>query len=128
MSKSKLKFDFNAFSFISILLISCITFASSSSSSSSDLHRRDPLQHFKFYDGGYNLQNKHYWASAVFTGVHGYAVAGVWMLCGLGCGIFMITKNVCNSSDSSSVNHTYNNSDYSHFLLLVLILFFTLLA
>lgn len=25
-------------------------------------HRPDPLRHFKFYKGGYDIRNKHYWA------------------------------------------------------------------
>uniref|UniRef100_A0A803N4C0 Uncharacterized protein n=1 Tax=Chenopodium quinoa TaxID=63459 RepID=A0A803N4C0_CHEQI len=86
MSKSKLTHHHNHqinpfITFFSLFLLSSsilssnlpFAFASPSSLSDSNIHRRDPLQHFEFYHGGYNLQSKHYWASAVFTGVHGFA-------------------------------------------------------
>ncbi|KAG8642732.1 hypothetical protein MANES_12G114901v8 [Manihot esculenta] len=86
--------------------------------------RPDPLRGFKNYDGGYNVTNKHYLASAVFTGVHSYVIAGAWLLCGLGFGIFVTWKNLLRS-DSSQVEEYLNH----HFLLLfLLIILFTSLA
>lgn len=64
--------------------------------------RPDPSRRFKCYHGGYNLRNKHYWASAAFTGVHGYVIAGAWMLSGLGFGIFMHLKSASTSSTDPS--------------------------
>lgn len=102
--------------------------------------RPDPLQHFKNYNGDFDVRNKHYLAvsrfsiinnvyvcmnmiitshvgayiyrfeklrlvsdpfqSAAFTGVHGYAFAGVWLLCGVVLGIFMMLKCLCSGSPS----------------------------
>ncbi|KAA8531565.1 hypothetical protein F0562_006274 [Nyssa sinensis] len=85
--------------------------------------RPDPLRRFKLYKGGYDIRNKHYWASAAFTGIHGYAIAGVWMLCGLGFGSYLIFKN-CSGSSSLVAN----NSDSSYHILFSLVVLFSLLA
>ncbi|KAK8521625.1 hypothetical protein V6N12_031519 [Hibiscus sabdariffa] len=66
------------------------------------IKRPDPLRHLKDYKGFFNVTNKHYWASTAFTGIHGYAMAGVWTLCGVCLGIFMIFKNLISSNESSS--------------------------
>ncbi|XP_021714471.1 uncharacterized protein LOC110682440 isoform X1 [Chenopodium quinoa] len=56
-------------------------------------------------------------------------MAGVWMLCGLGFGIFLIIKNYYWSSNNqfSSVNQS-KYSKFSYYLVFFLLLFFTLLA
>ncbi|KAF8410232.1 hypothetical protein HHK36_002755 [Tetracentron sinense] len=86
-------------------------------------NRPDPLSHFKYYNGDYDVRNKHYWASAAFTGVHGYAIAGIWILCGLGFGTFMIVKNL--SSSSSPIT---GHSDSYYFIPLLLVVLFTSLV
>ncbi|XP_021908110.1 uncharacterized protein LOC110822330 [Carica papaya] len=90
-------------------------------------NRPDPLQHFKFYHGGYDIGDKHYWASAAFTGVHGYAIAGAWMLCGLGFGIFLAVKHFGGGSPSSP-DRDVNRSDNHYFLLFLLVICFSFLA
>jgi hypothetical protein len=45
--------------------------------------RIDPLDHFRKYKDGYNLKSKHYWASVIFTGIYGYAIAAAWTFLGL---------------------------------------------
>jgi hypothetical protein len=67
-----------------------LTVVQSSSSSSSEFRplapksdRIDPLDHFRKYKDGYNLKSKHYWASVIFTGIYGYAIAAAWTLLGL---------------------------------------------
>ncbi|XP_030538960.2 LOW QUALITY PROTEIN: uncharacterized protein LOC115747066 [Rhodamnia argentea] len=82
--------------------------------------RPDPSRHFKCYYGGYDLQNKHYWASAAFTGVHGYVIAGAWMLSGLGFGIFILSKGASTSSTDPS--------DLQRVVVISLMLLLTLLA
>ncbi|RVW57362.1 hypothetical protein CK203_089580 [Vitis vinifera] len=82
-------------------------------------NRIDPLHHFKHYRGGYDIRNKHYWASAVFTGVHGYATAGVWVLCGLGFGIFMVVRSLCCSSPTI-IKHSNSYYLFTFFLVLLL--------
>ncbi|RYR70115.1 hypothetical protein Ahy_A03g016631 [Arachis hypogaea] len=57
--------------------------------------RVDPYDNFKKYRGGFNITNKHYWSSVVFTGVYGYAVGVLWLLCGILCGLFFLIINCC---------------------------------
>lgn len=44
--------------------------------------RRDPTNGFKKYRDGYDVKNRHYWASAVYTGVYGFAIGVAWLLLG----------------------------------------------
>ncbi|XP_011073937.1 uncharacterized protein LOC105158774 [Sesamum indicum] len=62
-----------------------------------DTVRVDPLDGLKKYRGGYDITNKHYWSSTVFTGIHGYAIAVLWLLCGLGYGGFLLVTRSCKS-------------------------------
>ncbi|EXB94041.1 hypothetical protein L484_009385 [Morus notabilis] len=99
----------------------------SSSSSSSDqgpsYRRLDPLRSFKYYNGVYDVRNEHYWASTAFTGVHGYAIAGVWLLCGIGFGVFMILKH-----QSISSWPIKDFLDHHYLLMFLMVIFFTFLA
>ncbi|KAK3020827.1 hypothetical protein RJ639_047699 [Escallonia herrerae] len=88
------------------------------------LKRPDPLCNFRAYNGGYDVRNMHYWASTAFTGIHGYAIAGVWMLFGLGLGSYLILKNL--NGGSSSAATVYPDSSYP--ILFSLIALFTFLA
>lgn len=133
--------------------------ASGSPDRQRSFHRPDPLQHFKDYNGDFDVRNKHYvavssfslqtklsllyflnsllyvyfsldfrkqitcvwWSyvcllhllsdpfqSAAFTGVHGYAFACVWLLCGLVLAIFLIVKCLCGGSASlTCLDHYY---------------------
>ncbi|KAK8930945.1 hypothetical protein KSP39_PZI016099 [Platanthera zijinensis] len=45
--------------------------------------RVDPLEHFKKYNGGFNITNKNYWSSTIFTGKFGYIIAVAWLISGL---------------------------------------------
>ncbi|KAK9285829.1 hypothetical protein L1049_025030 [Liquidambar formosana] len=123
MSKSKGVLLPFVFFLVSTSLLSPNSVVYGSSVQEQSFNRPDPLRHFKSYSGGYDVRSKHYWASAAFTGVHGYAIAGVWTLCGLGFGIFMIVKNLSSSSTSIA---DHSNSRY--FILFLLILLFTFLA
>ncbi|KAI8542021.1 hypothetical protein RHMOL_Rhmol08G0106800 [Rhododendron molle] len=89
-------------------------------------HRPDPLRHFKFYKGGYDIRNKHYWASAAFTGVHGYAIGGGWMLCGLVFGSYMVLAKSFNGSSTSST--VTQNSNSLYIIVFFLVLLFSFLA
>ncbi|CAJ2661036.1 unnamed protein product [Trifolium pratense] len=52
--------------------------------------RVDPLDNFKKYRGGFNITNKNYWSSVIFTGVYGYAIGIFFLLCGIVYGVFFI--------------------------------------
>ncbi|CAJ1929267.1 unnamed protein product [Sphenostylis stenocarpa] len=110
-----------------LLLISIPVFqqtwsASGSPDGENSFHRPDPLRHFKDYNGDFDVRNKHYVASAAFTGVHGYAFACVWLLCGLVLAIFLILKCLCGGFAS------LNCLDRYHLHIFFLLVFFTSLA
>ncbi|KAI3785139.1 hypothetical protein L1987_44252 [Smallanthus sonchifolius] len=82
---------------ISLLLFTSVVTQNSSVSASPFVHNRrfsrpDPLHHLRLYKGGYDIRNKHYWVSAAFTGIHGYAMAGIWVMFGLGFGSYLMVK------------------------------------
>ncbi|KAK9164319.1 hypothetical protein Syun_005221 [Stephania yunnanensis] len=86
--------------------------------------RADPLRSFNSYCGGYQIEDPHYWTSAMFTGLHGFAVAGIWTLAGLGFGVFVSLKSHVNGSSSEIRGH----SSYYYLLPFLVAIFFTLLA
>lgn len=86
--------------------------------------RPDPLGQLKSYNGTFNLGDKHYWASAAFTGIHGYAIAGVWLLFGLGFGSYMIFKYFHGKSSAPIVEYP----PFSYILMFSLVVLFTVLA
>ncbi|BFG35791.1 hypothetical protein CerSpe_220650 [Prunus speciosa] len=91
----------------------------------SSFKRPDPLRHLKSYNGGYDLKNKHYWASAAFTGVHGYVIAGVWLICGL---VFMICIAFLRNSSIRSTCPIKDFLDRHFIFTFMLALLFTILA
>ncbi|KAK4538969.1 hypothetical protein RGQ29_032094 [Quercus rubra] len=68
---------------------------------SDDTVRVDPLDHFKKYRGGYNITNKHYWSSTIFTGSYGYFIGVLWLLCGLVYGGFLLANIYCSKTRKS---------------------------
>ncbi|KAL0392485.1 UNVERIFIED_CONTAM: hypothetical protein Sradi_2471300 [Sesamum radiatum] len=92
-----------------------------------DTVRVDPLDGLKKYRGGYDITNKHYWSSTVFTGIHGYAIAVLWLLCGLGYGGFLLVTRSCKSRRELKKRSPCLKQDcYLQPLLLVVV--FTILA
>ncbi|GAB4828206.1 hypothetical protein Ancab_035122 [Ancistrocladus abbreviatus] len=43
-------------------------------------YRRDPFDGFKEYTGGWNISNKHYWASVGFTAAPFFVIAAAWFV------------------------------------------------
>ncbi|KAK4765653.1 hypothetical protein SAY86_026743 [Trapa natans] len=97
-----------------------------------NINRPDPLRHLKHYHGGYDIRDKHYWASAAFTGVHGCAVAGVWVLCGAGFGLFLLVKKTRGSSlgRASSIRVTAASNPWilATFSTIILLTLFAIVA
>ncbi|MED6170819.1 hypothetical protein PIB30_034729 [Stylosanthes scabra] len=54
------------------------------------LDRVDPLDDFRKYRGGFDITNKHYWSSLIFTGVYGYAIGVFCLLCGTFYGGYLV--------------------------------------
>ncbi|QCE09102.1 uncharacterized protein LOC114183598 [Vigna unguiculata] len=69
--------------------------------------RVDPLDHFEKYRGGFNITNKHYWSSVIFTGVYGYAIGVLCILCGIVYGIFSVITLVCQRNDRRRVKKVF---------------------
>ncbi|KAG8384270.1 hypothetical protein BUALT_Bualt04G0100900 [Buddleja alternifolia] len=109
-----------------VLLLLSITLVFGSTVSDRIAKRPDPLRKFKHYGEDYDIRSKHYWASAAFTGIHGYAMAGLWLLFGIGYGISIVIRNLCGSK-SPTVDHP-NFSYLIIFLLLVLFSMFAMIA
>ncbi|KAI3980451.1 hypothetical protein MKX01_038623 [Papaver californicum] len=57
--------------------------------------RVDPLNKFKKYRGGFDIKNKHYWSSTLFTGIYGYAIAVFGLLFGLVYGVTLLSVALC---------------------------------
>ncbi|KAI3889023.1 hypothetical protein MKX03_012456 [Papaver bracteatum] len=57
--------------------------------------RVDPLDKFKKYRGGFDIKNKHYWSSTLFTGIYGYAIAVFGILLGLVYGVTLLSTEIC---------------------------------
>ncbi|KAL2469436.1 hypothetical protein Adt_37572 [Abeliophyllum distichum] len=94
---------------------------------SDDTVRIDPLENFKKYRGGYDITNKHYWSSAAFTGIYGYAIAVVWLLCGTGYGGFLLVKRTC-CRNNRKLKKRSPSRKQCYLQPLLLATFFTILA
>ncbi|XP_060205235.1 uncharacterized protein LOC132633057 [Lycium barbarum] len=55
-------------------------------------HRQDPLEDRKYYTGGWNISNKHYWASVAYTGASLFLIALFWFVA---CGICLLLVCIC---------------------------------
>ncbi|KAI3669752.1 hypothetical protein L6452_41135 [Arctium lappa] len=113
--------------FISLLLFTSVFTQNSSVFGSPFVHNRsfnrpDPLCHLRLYKGGYDIRNRHYWASAAFTGIHGYAMAGIWVIFGLGFGSYLMVKSF------NGGFHPFLDHPSSYYLCFALIAVFTSIA
>uniref|UniRef100_A0A0A0L0J1 Uncharacterized protein n=1 Tax=Cucumis sativus TaxID=3659 RepID=A0A0A0L0J1_CUCSA len=54
--------------------------------------RKDPLNGFQAYTSGWNISERHYWASVGFTAVPLFAVAAAWLL---GFGLCLLVVSLC---------------------------------
>ncbi|BFG40245.1 hypothetical protein CerSpe_265190 [Prunus speciosa] len=84
--------------------------------------RRDPLNGFNRYTGGWNISNKHYWASVGFTAAPFFVTAGLWfLLFGICLCLVCICYCCCRKEH-------YGYSRIAYALSLVILIFFTLMA
>ncbi|KAI8002427.1 hypothetical protein LOK49_LG08G02034 [Camellia lanceoleosa] len=97
---------------------------------SDDAVRVDPLNHFKKYRGGYDVTNKHYWSSAIFTGIYGYAIGVLWLLCGLVNGGFLLATSFCCKNSNRKLKKKKGSHCHKQCYLwpILLATFFTVLA
>ncbi|XP_058748791.1 uncharacterized protein LOC131621759 [Vicia villosa] len=94
--------------------------------------RVDPLENFQKYRGGFNITNKNYWSSLIFTGVYGYAIGMLFLLCGILYGVFLVIAKFCSRENDGEGKRmkkafpcNYKTCDVS---LILLALFLMLIA
>lgn len=95
--------------------------------------RVDPLDNFEKYRGGFNVTNKHYWSSVIFTGVYGYAIGVLCLLCGIIYGSFFLISMVYHKNDRGRrikkvFPCNYKSCDLSLFPLAILLTIFAIVA
>ncbi|KAJ8753234.1 hypothetical protein K2173_017842 [Erythroxylum novogranatense] len=84
--------------------------------------RRDPLNDFKLYTGGYNISNKHYAASVGFSGAIFFIIAAVWFaLFGLCLSLICLCYCCCR-------REPYGYSRLCYALSLIFLILFTIAA
>ncbi|KAK6930515.1 hypothetical protein RJ641_004609, partial [Dillenia turbinata] len=97
--------------------------------SSDDTVRVDPLNSFKKYRGGYDITNKHYWSSTLFTGIYGYAIGVIWVLCGILFGVYLLANTLCcKSKRKRKLLKTSPCHDHCYLWTIILAFVFTILA
>ncbi|XP_072950165.1 uncharacterized protein [Typha angustifolia] len=100
----------------------------SGSNLSAGAQRLDPLDHFKKYRGGYNITNKHYWSSTIFTGRYGYIISALWLLGGIVSAGILIITNICFTNKERRENKRISCTGRYDFWPIILGVFFTFLA
>ncbi|KAL1224664.1 hypothetical protein V5N11_001104 [Cardamine amara subsp. amara] len=84
--------------------------------------RKDPLNGYEKYTGGWNISNHHYWASVSYTAVPLFVLAAVWFL---GFGICLLVICMCHICHRSK---SIGYSKVAYVVSLIFLLFFTLIA
>ncbi|GAV73914.1 hypothetical protein CFOL_v3_17397 [Cephalotus follicularis] len=85
-------------------------------------YRRDPLDDFKKYTGGWNISNDHYWASVGFTAAPFFAIAALWFIVfGLSLSIICLCYCCC-------PREPYGYSRTCYALSLIFLILFTVSA
>ncbi|XVF34515.1 hypothetical protein REPUB_Repub18cG0065200 [Reevesia pubescens] len=85
-------------------------------------YRKDPLNDFKKYTGGWNISNEHYWASVAFTAVPFFAIAAIWFMIFALCLFIICIRHCCCQLDS------YGYSRTAYALSLIFLILFTIAA
>lgn len=85
-------------------------------------YRKDPLNNFKRYTGGWNISNRHYWASVAFTAAPFFVVALIWFVIFALCLLFICLCYCC----CRRVPYGYSRTAYA--LSLILLILFTITA
>ncbi|XP_010533109.1 PREDICTED: uncharacterized protein LOC104808951 [Tarenaya hassleriana] len=84
--------------------------------------RKDPLENFKLYNGGWNISNQHYWASVAFTAAPFFVISAVWfVLFGLSLCLMCFCYCCC-------PREPYGYSRLAYALSLVFLILFTIAA
>ncbi|PPR84966.1 hypothetical protein GOBAR_AA35740 [Gossypium barbadense] len=95
-------------------------------------YRKDPLNGFKRYTGGWDIRERHYWASVAYTAVPLFAIAAIWQPYGyyqiayatslvflalftiaaiLGCIVLYVGQDRFHSSTTKTLQYVVNQAD-----------------
>ncbi|XP_059640610.1 uncharacterized protein LOC132282823 [Cornus florida] len=85
-------------------------------------YRKDPLDGFKRYTGGWNISNHHYWASVGYTAAPLFVIAVLWFL-GFGLCLSLVCLCYCCCS-----REPYGYSRTAYALSLIFLMLFTVAA
>ncbi|KAF8393106.1 hypothetical protein HHK36_021347 [Tetracentron sinense] len=85
-------------------------------------YRRDPLDGFKRYTGGWNISEKHYFSSVGYTAAPLFLISAIWFV-GLGLSLFFICLYHC---CCRKLRYGYSRLAYT--ISLVLLILFTIAA
>ncbi|TYH12378.1 hypothetical protein ES288_A06G062800v1 [Gossypium darwinii] len=69
--------------------------------------RKDPLNDFKKYTGGWNISNQHYWASVGFTAAPFFVIAGICV----GCIVLYIGQGKFHASTTNTLDYAVHKAD-----------------
>ncbi|KAJ4827236.1 hypothetical protein Tsubulata_015198 [Turnera subulata] len=83
-------------------------------------YRKDPLNGFKKYTGGWNISNHHYWASVGYTAAPLFVIAAIWFLV---FGLSLLLLSICYFCCKKQA-HGYSRIAYA--LSLVFLILFSL--
>lgn len=86
-------------------------------------YRRDPLNDFEKYSGGWNISEGHYWASVGFTAVPLFVISAIWFL---GFGLCLLITCLCCCCCCSKEQYGYSRIAYA--LSLILLILFSIAA
>ncbi|KDO61817.1 hypothetical protein CISIN_1g008879mg [Citrus sinensis] len=85
-------------------------------------YRQDPLNGFKRYSGGWNIKDRHYWASVAYTAAPLFVIAAIWFLGFGACLLFICIFHFC------CKRKPYGYSKTAYALSLIFLIFFTIAA
>ncbi|XVE89023.1 hypothetical protein DITRI_Ditri19aG0116800 [Diplodiscus trichospermus] len=90
-----------------------------------ETYRKDPLDHFNYYIGGWNIANVHYLASVAYSSAPFAAFALVWFVL---FGLFLLFTCICCCCCCCRRNKPYGYSRVAYALSLVFLILFTIAA
>ncbi|KAL3844009.1 hypothetical protein ACJIZ3_001412 [Penstemon smallii] len=83
-------------------------------------YRKDPFNDFRKYNGGWNISNRHYWASVAYTAVPFFVIAVIWfVIFGLSLTVICLCYCCCR-------REPYGYSRIAYALSLILLILFTI--
>ncbi|KAJ4829666.1 hypothetical protein Tsubulata_034580 [Turnera subulata] len=83
-------------------------------------HRKDPLDNFNYYKGGWNISDEHYFASVAYTAAPLFIIAMIWFLLYAVTLFIICIRHCCCKLNSFGYSRTL------YTLSLILLIFFTI--